>query len=240
MWLWLVGLALAQSFDGASLQQASAAWKAQRVARGAPTIPASAYASAAAGEVAYGVVDVEGSNAKKTWGVTILDQPIQRVWGAINDESLHSQYTSLSYAEVVRGRACESGRHVLQYLPVSFPGISDRWWIVIRNLNSGVSGASGGKARELVWESTNDTSSVTSTQGKTLMAEGVPVAFTKGSWYLVEIAPGRTLVEYYTWVDPGGSLSPSALTMFAGRTIRTTMEAMGTMAKDSRLKCTGG
>lgn len=208
-----------------------------RLVEGRPAIPASAWETAAAGDVAVGVVEVPGVAARKTWGVTVLEQPIDRVWGAINDERLQPEYTALSYAELVRGAPCSAGRHVLQVLPSGVPGIDDRWWVTVRTPNTRLSTSTGGTARELVWHNAPDGSDVHSEKGMALIADATMLGFTKGAWLLVAVDANRTLVEYYTWVDPGGNLSPSLLASFAGKTLRSTFSQMEAMARDPRVTC---
>lgn len=246
MWSLVVGVAVALAGDppsGGAVESARAAAiavKAQRAVRGLPAIPASAWETAAQGKMAWGVEEVEGEAARKTWGVAVMAQPIDRVWGAINDERLHPEYTALSYAELVRGEACGAGRHVLQVLPVGFPGISDRWWVTIRTPTAAVSAATGGKVRELVWTNAPDGTSVTSEAGKAAMAGAVMVGFTRGAWLVSAIDEGHTLVEYYAWVHPGGSLPAGMMATFAGKSLRATFGDMERAAADPRVRCTSG
>lgn len=213
--------------------------RAKRKAEGVPAIGPEHYKTVATGEVAYGVVSVEGVAAKKSWGMAVLDVPVDDIWAAINDESMHVEFTSLTYAELVKGSACQSGRRVLQYLPIGFPGVKDRWWVTIRELNADLKAASGGRIRELVYHNAPDGSDVTSATGKAKMDEGIPIAFAKGSWFVQALDDDHTLVEYYSWVDPGGALNPRILSWFAGKTIRETLEAMEKIARDKRTKCHG-
>jgi hypothetical protein len=239
---WLLSLALSVAVAGPAPElptvlQQTASWRALRQARGVPRLTSEQLARVAAGEIVTGLVEVEGEAAKRSWAVGVLDQPIARVWGAISDESLHPAYTDLDYAEVVRGRACESGRHVLQYLPSPVPLVKDRWWVTIRTHNDALEEASGGRMRELVFRNAPDGSEVASAEGRARLAQGMMVGFTRGAWVLTAIGSERTLVEYDSQVDPGGALSPSLLTMFAGRTLRTTLESMERLARDPRLHC---
>jgi hypothetical protein len=91
--------------------------------------------------------------------------------------------------------------------------------------------------RELVFRNAPDGSEVASAEGRARLAQGMMVGFTRGAWVLTALGSERTLVEYDSQVDPGGALSPSLLTMFAGRTLRTTLESMERLARDPRLHC---
>lgn len=238
VWMW-VTLALAgPAPELPSVLQQATAWRGLRAVEGAPTISADEYARVAKGEVVTGLRSVEGVAAKKSYGVAVIDVPVDRLWGAINDESLHAQYTALDYAELVKGTPCTSGRHVFQYLPSGVPLVDDRWWVTIRTTNSALAQASGGKARELTWRNAPDGSEVTSAAGKAYMAKGIMLGFTRGSWFVLAVNDHQTLVEYYTWVDPGGSVSPTMMSWFASKTIHQTFENMTSIARDSRLKCT--
>jgi hypothetical protein len=208
-----------------------------RMVEDRPAIPDSAWAEAAAGGVAVGVETVPGFEARKTWGVTVISRPISEVWAAINEERLIPDYTNIAYAELVRGSSCAAGRHVLQVLPMGVPGIDDRWWVTVRTPNARLQASTGGNARELVWRSAPDGSDVRSERGRALIADATMLKFTKGAWLLVAVDAQRTLVELYSWVDPGGSLSPSLASAFAGKTVRSTFSQIERMAQDSRLTC---
>jgi hypothetical protein len=241
--MWILGLAVGLAGEPVNLDATLAAvapLRGRRQISGLPAIPATAWTTAAAGEIAWGVVEVEGEAARKTWGVAVIAQPIERVWGAINDEALLVRYTDLSYAEVVRGRPCEAGRHVLQVLPVGFPGVSDRWWVTVRSPTATLAAASGGRVRELSWVNAPDGSAVTSASGKAQLVDRVMVGFTRGAWLLAAVDPGHTLVEYYAWVHPGGSLPAGLMATFAGKTLRNTFDAVGRAAADSTVSCLGG
>jgi hypothetical protein len=233
--VWMVGALAAHPVI--ETVEATRTARALRMADGVPAVSRADYELAAAGEVATGLLTVEGNPAKKSYGVTVFDVPIERVWAAINDESKHVGNTQLGYAELVKGRPCESGRRVLQYLPIDVPMVADRWWVTIRVTNDKIASASGGRVRELVWSSAPDGSDVTSEVGRQHMAAGVMVGFTRGSWYLTALDEGHTLVEYYTWVDPGGDLSPNVMSMFAGRSMRKTFEQMEAIARLPELNC---
>ena len=102
--------------------------RTKRVATDAPPIPADVYVQAARGEVATGLLSVEGHRAKKAYGVAVLEVPIARMWSAVNDEASKVEWTRLGYLEIISGENCKQGRTVLQYLPLSL--VSDRWWVV--------------------------------------------------------------------------------------------------------------
>lgn len=212
--------------------------RSARLDREVPAIPASAWREAIDGKVPTGLEAVEGHAAKKAWGIALLDQPIDRVWAAINDEQAQVEYTQLGYAELIAGKPCESGRRALQYLPLSLA--SDRWWITHRTANDDLIARTEGRVRELRWVSSSDPSEITSERGREIVASAVPVGFSRGSWFLVDMGEDRTLVEYAVWTDPGGSIPAGLMSMFASGSIRDTLEAMEAIARDRRGRCTLG
>jgi hypothetical protein len=241
MWL-AVGAAWADGLEAAAARldevlSSTSAWRAMRQADRPPSLPEKDWEAVRAGDTAVTVVAVDGTLARKTLGVRIVAVPIDRLWGAINDERQHVKYTDLVYAELLEGAACQDGRQVFQYLDVGVPMVQDRWWVTIRRSNRAVASASGGKVRELVWSSAPDGSGVTSAAAVAKMAEGVPVGFTRGSWYLTAIDAQHTLVEYYSWVDPGGNLNPKMMAWFAGRSLRKAIDGMVAASAAPDLAC---
>lgn len=234
--MWLVDEAVAA--DEATIAARLAETKelrALRLAPSPPAIPPSAWSAVASGEIPTGLVDVDGVAAKKVWGVGLLDVGIAALWAGINDETQHPGYTKMGYSEIVSGQRCESGRHTLQYLPLSF--VSDRWWVTVLTSNAAIAEKSGGSVRELTWRSSTDASEVTSQKGKEIVASAVPIGWSKGGWYLTSIDATHTLAEYYTWSDPGGSVPAGMASMFATNGVRDQIEAMRRFTKDGRSRC---
>lgn len=212
-----------------------APYRALRLAPGPPDIPREAYESVAEGRIVTGMQAVEGHAAKKAYGAGLIDAPIALLWAAVNDELHHPGYTRITYAELVDGEPCRSGRAVLQFMPV--PIISDRWWITHLSSNEGIWEASGGAVRELYWSSTVDPDEVTSERGREVVSQNTPVGFTRGGWLLVEIDDASTLLEYYIWTDPGGRIPKAAANLFAAGGIRDAIEAMGRYVHEATPTC---
>lgn len=217
---------------------ASAPYRADRHDSGVPPVPEEAYRTAAGGTVATGLVEVPGVAARKAYGVGLIDVDIASLWAGLNDETHHPGYTSTGYSELLSGAPCASGRHVLQFLPV--PMVSDRWWITILTANEKIGAASGGSVRELWWTSSTDATEVKSERGKQAIADGIPVAFTKGAWLLLSVDATHTLVEYYVWSDPGGSVPAGAASWFAAGGVTDTLDAIARFTKDGKSQCPKG
>ncbi|MEZ4241651.1 MAG: hypothetical protein R3F59_36990 [Myxococcota bacterium] len=174
-------------------------------------------------------------SGSRAYGVAVVPMPISKFWSALNDETRHPGYTAIGYSELVQGRPCASGRHVLQFLPV--PMLSDRWWIGILTKNSKLSQATGGAVRELAWSSSVDPSEVTTESGKKILAQAEPIGFSKGAWFLVAVGERETYVEYYLNSDPGGSIPSSIASRFATRGVRETIAAIQRFAREANPAC---
>lgn len=194
-----------------------------------PKIPESGYARAIAGEVATGVAS--GSDGKsRVWGVAVVDVPIDRFWGAINDDQAKPRWTDLEHLELLRGTFCASQKTVFQYLDVDL--FSDRWWVVEQTQNEALSEATGGGVRELSWRSVPDAQALLNDAAREWAARGVQVQTTAGAWLLVDLKDGTTLVEYSAYSDPGGLVPASVLSRFAAGSVVSTIDAMKRLALD--------
>jgi len=73
--------------------------------------------------------------------------------------------------------------------------------------------------------------------GRKVIAQGIPIGFTKGSWFLVAIDDRSTFLEYYQWSDPGGKLPASMSNSFAARAIRKNFASMEQFAREGNPSC---
>lgn len=203
--------------------------RAKRLDKGAPAIPRDAWEAAVTkGKVQSGLVEVEGHKAKKAWAVAIVPVPIERFWAAINDDKNKPQYSSLEYAEVLSGGLCGRDRRVFQYLPIGW-GITARWWVIDVKANDALEAATGKRVREQHWKSDGDWTVPTAT-ARAWAEQGIHIEHTQGSWLLVDLDGKNTLIEYYTWADPGGALPPALASRLAANNISDTFEAMADLA----------
>jgi hypothetical protein len=178
---------------------------------------------------------LSASAGSRTYGVAVVPLSIGAFWAALNDETRHPGYTAIGYSELLKGRACASGRRVLQFLPV--PMLSDRWWIGVLTKNTNLMQASGGALRELTWQSSIDPAEVTTDSGKKILAQAEPIGFSKGAWFLVALGERETYVEYYLHSDPGGSIPSGIAAKFATRGVRETIGAIQRFAREARPAC---
>lgn len=196
-----------------------------RMADGAPIVPQSAYEDALAGERVAQISRVDGVAAAKAWGVAVVEAPIEEVWMVVNDEGALVEHLPVSTARVVQGNAKIAPRRVFEYLPL--PIISDRWWMSDVVHNAPLYEATEGRAWEQVW--TDATTEPVPVDLEATAEGGIPVAWTTGAWLLISLPSGRTLVEYFVWTDPGGSLPAGPATRFASGAVKDTLKAVQTL-----------
>ena len=203
----------------------------QRSIRGlssAPAVPREAYDRALAGEVVTGLQSVEGHKAQIAWGVGVVSQPIDRYWAAVNDDRKKTEYTKLAHVELVAGEYCGAKRTAFQYLDVAM--LTDRWWVVDQVQNTRLHQQTGGRIREMWWKSVDTAESALSEGAREWAAKGMRLPFTEGSWTLVDLGDGRTLIEYYAWSDPGGNVPAKMASSFAAGGISETIASMAQLA----------
>ena len=202
-----------------------------RLMKSAPRISADDVRRAAQGSV---VVGVSGNRA---WGTAVINLPIGKLWAGINDETRHPGYTAVAYSELLKGRPCQSGRAVLQYLPIPVPMVADRWWIGHLRANSRIAEASSNAVRELVWRGSVDPAEVTTESGQKIIAKAAPIGSSRGSWFLVAIDQFSTYVEYYSSSNPGEGIPSSVTSRLAASGVRSTVAAMEKFARQGNPVC---
>lgn len=200
-----------------------------------PVITEIEYTRVLSGEVATGLIDVPGFAAKKGYGVFVAPLPIERLWAAVNDDRGKVKWTKLSYAEVYQGRYCANPRRVFQFLPV--PLVTDRWWVLDISENRGIRDVSKGKVLEAIFKSVKEEQLPTASM-REWSQRGMPVEFVEGAWYLHSLGENSTLIEYYTWSDPGGSVPVRLASSFSANSIEDAILAMVSLAKEGS-SCAG-
>ncbi len=237
MMLWLAMVAgTAQAADWEAVQARLAEVEALRsdrlVADWVPPIQESEYKAAVDGKVQTNLVSVSGVAAKKAYGVGVMDVAIGPLWAALTDDKGKVEHTRLSYAKILSGEYCMTPRRVFQYLPTPIM-ISDRWWVSDFQENDKLWQQTNGRVREIRWQSEEDDDRKPTTGEAAEWAKsGVPLAWTKGSWFAIDIDGEHTLLEYVTWSDPGGSLPAGPVSSFSSGGIVDTLETVAQLAKD--------
>lgn len=212
--------------------------RSQRIATGVPPTPADWYAALErnGSSVQRNSYPVDGEAARKALAVAVVGTSIDALWGAINDEVAHVSRSDLTHAEILAGSACVAPRTVLQVLDVPWP-FDDRWWTVNLTENTAIAAASGGRVRELRWDSNVDASRVTTAAGRAAIEGTTPLRFTKGAWFLVAIDDTHTLVEYYVWTDVGGNVPADLASKFATTKLDETIKMMADLARSGQSRC---
>lgn len=203
--------------------------RAKRLSSGAPTIPAEVYAGLKVGHVETGLEDVPGSKARKAWGVGVVDVPIAKLFAAINDDVNKVAISKLSHNVVLEGEPCGAHRVNFQYLPV--PLLTDRWWVVELKMNGSIRTESDGRVREMAWTMVPDGVSKLGPAEKVVADGGMSVAATEGGWLLIDLDGAHTLIEFWSFADPGGNIPVRMAQSFASGGISDSILAMAAHGK---------
>ena len=203
--------------------------RATRLERGAPRASVDDIRKASQGSVS---VHVSGH---KAWATAMINLPIGKFWAGLNDETRHPGYTAVAYSELLKGSPCQSGRAVLQYLPI--PMVSDRWWIGHIRSNSQIARSSSNSVREMVWRGSVDPAEVTTESGQKIIEKAEPVGSTRGGWFLVAIDQFSTYLEYYSNTNPGAGIPTSISSRLASQGVRDNIVAMKKFATTGRPVC---
>ena len=91
---------------------------------------------------------------------------------------------------------------------------------------------SQGDVREMTWETQDPVVPPDSRADDYVTDGGMPIEFAKGAWYLTKLDASHTLVEYWTWTDPGGYVPAGLASSFAAGGIKDTIGSMAKLASD--------
>ena len=237
MLAFLLGTSLAHAASGADIAAQLESWRAQRGLDTAPKIDASVYQAALNGEISKGIEVVEDIKAAKGYAVAVFDIPIEQLWKAIADEDHHANNLAVQVSETVQGTPRTHDHTLFQFLDV--PMVSDRWWLVNIRYTASLYTQSNGKLWELTWRDRNKDQALIDTLDLSQFDDAMPVAWTKGAWLLLKLSDGRTLIEYHTWSDPGGSVPVGIATRFAASEVANNLAHMAKFARNHTPTCTG-
>jgi hypothetical protein len=212
-------------------------FRANRIAN-APRIPDSAYRTAATGRVSKAVIPSGGSAAGKAWGVYVSNVPVETFWKAINDEPHVVGWLPVDESAVLQGRARGNDALVFQYISVPVPGVSDRYWITRGRFNAQMFADSSRKLWELSWTQDKN-ASLAGTQWESKVADAVLVPRSDGSWLLIPLTDGRTVVEYTAWSDPGGNIPVWVTNRLGAGAIADSILGAEKMARQHIPSCSG-
>ena len=236
-WLGTLLFALPVLANSATVMADLAKWRPHRLGTTAPAIPVAAYTAALNGDVTSGIEAVEGVKAAKGYGVSVVNVPIATLWKAVTDEDHHANALPISRSLTIAGQPRTPDHTIFQYMKV--PILTDRWWVVRIRYNAALYAASNGRAWELVWDDRLDEPAITGKVDASLTEDGMPIAWSKGAWLLIDLGDGRTLVEYHTWSDPGGSVPAGPASRFAAGEVKNNLKSIAQFARAHTPSCSG-
>jgi len=199
--------------------------RAARTARFSTPPPRKLYDKAAKsiGEL---VTDRDG---QKGFGVVLVELPVEVLWRAVNDEDAHDEegYLPLTRSEVVGGTPRGTTRQVFQAGEKMGLG---RWWLTRTTMSAELFEASGGRLWEAAWDA--DMKDVDGSRPPVDDPPDLsPIKWSRGAWLLVPVGDSCTLVEHFTWSEPGGFVS-MVQGLVLGRALRESVEGMVRLAAE--------
>ena len=200
---------------------------ASRMARFDTPLPSDLY-GAAARRVGQAVAARDGDRA---FGVLVVGRPVELLWKALNDEDHHAldgPYIPLRSSQVIDGSPRGESRLLLQ----SFDKVGvGRWWVSRVWMNRELYATSHGRMWELVWEDRMAEVDRTEPPVRDVAARSTPIRSSRGTWLLVPLGESCTLVEHFTWTDPGGFVGATQW-LLAKKAVRETVEGVVHLADD--------
>ena len=111
------------------------------------------------------------------------------------------------------------------------PIVSDRWWIIRQRINTSLETESAGRVREMAWFPAAEQTGALTAEASAVAEQGMQVTHTYGGWFLVDLGGGQTLVEFWSWSDPGGNIPVRMASSFAAGGIEDTFGTMSDLAR---------
>jgi hypothetical protein len=228
---------LSRATDAQSLTNKIAEWTPHRLSKSAPKITQKQVAEALSGGIVTGVEVVEQIKAGKGYAMGVFDIPIDVLWRGVSDEDHHAEFMAADISKTVDGVARRDGHTLFQYMKM--PIISDRWWVVRMNFNGALYKSTSGKVWEVVWNDRQKDQALIDSLDPSMISEGIPIEWAKGSWLLVDLGAGKTFVMYHTWSDPGGRIPVGLGTRLAAGTVKNNLIEMTEFSKKHARTCPG-
>ncbi len=217
-----------------------ASWplRALRLDADAPLPPTSSYQAAARGERRTGLHPGRGDSPDHAWGVMVVPATIDQVRAALSDEvgAAATQKTRESY--LLEGAPCASGRTVLSF--ADLPAVKDRYWLVKMEENEALHRESRGQMRELRWRPAKLLPGRLEAAIADRIAESAEVTDPTGSWLLLALPDGRTLVEYHATTKVGGAVPMWLVSRIVRIALLNTLAHVRDFAVTNKSRCTKG
>ena len=180
---------------------------------------------------------VTSRDGQKGFGVVLAELPVEVLWRAVNDEDAHDEegYLPLKRSEVVGGTPRGTTRQVFQAGEKMSLG---RWWLTRTTMSGELFEASGGRLWEAAWEA--DMKDLESSRPPVDDPPDLsPIEWSRGAWLLVPLGDSCTLLEHFTWSEPGGFVS-MIQGLVLGRALRESVEGMVRLAAERYRTPPGG
>ncbi len=168
-------------------------------------------------------------DGKKGFGVVVVELPVEALWRAINDEDAHDVegYLPLKRSEIIGGTPRGTSRRVFQAGERMGLG---RWWVTRTVMSGDLYAASEGTLWEVSWE--DDMRSLDGGRPPVDDPPDLsPIKWSRGAWLLVPLRKDCTLLEHFTWSDPGGFVA-MVQGLVLGRALRESIEGVLRLADE--------
>ncbi len=196
----------------------------------APRIKSTAYRAVLKDGIQSGIQTEKGQGVAKAWGLALIRLPVEQMWMAVNDEESYPGTLPVTVSEVFQGEPYKDGRLVFQKMTLPGP-FKDRWWIIKKRAGERLYTATDGRVWEACAQNATDPSLLVGSPLKKHLEGAQPVNWTYASWTLIALSEEITLVEYFTWTDPGGSLPAGPASRFASSAVKRTMAKIEQLAR---------
>ena len=165
---------------------------------------------------------------KKGFGVLVTELPFEQWWQALNDENRHAGYVPVGHSEVLGGTVRGENRVVFQYAKLFGTG---RWWVSRVRMNAELFRTSDGRMWEFWWKDEFEAFDAELPPVSEVSDDLPPIEWSRGSWMLVSLGDGCTLVELFNWTRAGGTVG--ALEGLAtSRSLRSTLNGIRRLADE--------
>jgi hypothetical protein len=176
-------------------------------------------------------VPVVGRRGKQGHGVLVVELPAMDFWKAINDEdhqALDGGYVPVGHSEVIGGVPRGSSRLLFQYYQQWGVG---RWWVSRVRINPELYAKSDGRMWEVTWEDEIDGVDPSVPPMSLVSSKIDRLDASRGAWLLVPLADRCTLVEHFSWTEPGG-VAGALAPMRIKSALRQTLLGLERMARE--------
>ncbi len=168
-------------------------------------------------------------DGKKGFGVVVVPLPVEVLWSAINDEDAQDEggYMPLKRSEIIGGTPRGVSRRV--FMASERMGLG-RWWVTRTVMSGELFEASDGALWEVVWD--DDMKNVDRDRPPVDDPPDLsPIKWSRGAWLLVPLEDDCTLLEHFTWSDPGGFVG-LVQGLVLGRALRESIEGLVRLAAE--------